>query len=82
MARLTAAARRRMPKRDFGGKGKSFPMNDKKHARLAISGATRSYHAGNISKSEEERIKARARKKLGIKSKRSTHKRHGRSHRR
>ena len=43
----------------------SFPIGDKKHARLAIGGATRSERAGNISKSEEEHIKAKARAKLG-----------------
>jgi hypothetical protein len=56
---------------DFAGGGpkgkKGFPMNDPKHQRMAISGATRSYDAGNISKSKEESIKAEARHKLGIK---------------
>ena len=56
-------------KGDFFGGGpkgkKSFPMNDKKHDRLAISGATRSYDAGNISKGKEDAIKAAARRKLG-----------------
>ena len=65
MARLTAAKRKKMPAKDFaGGKGR-FPINDKTHARLAISGATRSERAGNISSSEEASIKAKARKKLG-----------------
>lgn len=49
-----------------GPKGKKgFPIGDKKHARLAIGGATRSFRAGNISKSKEAEIKAKARKKLG-----------------
>lgn len=56
-------------KSDFQGGGpkgaKGFPIGDKKHARLAIGGATRSYRAGNISESKEESIKAAARKKLG-----------------
>ena len=39
---LTADNRKKMPSKDFAGKGKSFPVNDKTHARLAISGATRS----------------------------------------
>ena len=64
MAKLYAADRRKMPKGDFAGPGKSFPVNDDTHARLAISGATRSEHAGNISGSEAERIKAKARGKL------------------
>lgn len=47
------------------GPNGSFPIGDKKHARLAIGGATRSYNAGNISESTEESIKAKARAKLG-----------------
>lgn len=46
------------------GPNGSFPVGDAKHARLAIGGATRSYNAGNISKSTEEGIKAKARAKL------------------
>ena len=67
MAVLSAADRRGMPGKDFAGPGKSFPVNDANHARLAISGATRSEHAGNISPEEEARIKAKAREKLGDK---------------
>ena len=64
MARLTAAKRKKMPASEFaGGKG-HFPINDAIHARLAISGATRSEHAGNISASEASSIKAKARAKL------------------
>lgn len=48
----------------YAGPGKSFPVGDKKHARLAISGATRSERAGNISKGEEAKIKATARREL------------------
>lgn len=64
MAVLNAADRSAMPKKDFAGPGKSFPISDPTHARMAISGATRSEHAGNISMSEEEKIKAAARAKL------------------
>lgn len=64
MAKLYSADRAKMPKKDFAGPGKSFPVNDATHARLAISGATRSMRAGNISSSEADRIKAKARGKL------------------
>ena len=47
------------------GPNGSFPIGDKKHARLAIGGATRSEHARNISASEAAHIKAKARAKLG-----------------
>lgn len=58
----------KVPGKKAGPNG-SFPIGDAKHARLAIGGATRSYNAGNISKSTEERIKAEARAKLGKKKK-------------
>ncbi len=65
MAVLDKAARDRMPKSEFGQpKKEGFPMNDKVHDRMAISGATHSEHAGNISASEADRIKAEARHKL------------------
>jgi hypothetical protein len=56
-----------MPGKDFAGPGRSFPISDANYARLAISGATRSEHAGNISPAEEAKIKAAARAKLGDK---------------
>jgi hypothetical protein len=65
MVTLTAAKRRAMPKSEFAGAGHSFPIPDANHARLAISGATRSMHAGNISAATAAKIKAKARKKLG-----------------
>ena len=66
MANLTAAKRAKMPAKEFGQPGKKgFPMNDAEHQRLAIGGATRAEHAGNISAEEAEHIKAMARAKLG-----------------
>jgi hypothetical protein len=58
----------KVPGKKAGPNG-SFPIGNKKHARLAIGGATRSYNAGNISKSTENSIKAKARAKLGKKGK-------------
>ena len=75
---LTAAQRKSMPKREFGEpKSKGFPMEDKKHDRLAIGGATRSYNAGNISKGTEDRIKSEARSKLGDAMKSAKNASHG-----
>lgn len=53
----------KVPGKKAGPNG-SFPIGDKRHARLAIGGATRSYNAGNISKGTENSIKAKARAKL------------------
>jgi hypothetical protein len=66
MAKLTAKDRSKLSKKSFAGPGRSFPIEDKTHARMAISGATRSMHAGNISASTAANIKAKARKKLGL----------------
>jgi hypothetical protein len=65
MADLTSPKRAGMPQSQFAMAGKRFPMNDPEHQRLAISGATRSEHAGNISPSTADKIKAEARAKLG-----------------
>ena len=54
----------KVPGKKAGPNG-SFPIGDKKHARLAIGGATRSERAGNISVATENKIKAAARAKLG-----------------
>lgn len=64
MAKLKAATRKAMSKKNFAGPGRSFPIEDATHAREAISGATRPERAGNISESQEASIKARARAKL------------------
>jgi hypothetical protein len=61
-----------------GPKGKAgFPIGNDTHARLAIGGATRSYNAGNISKSKEDEVKAAARAKLGEGRKAARDKRYG-----
>lgn len=65
MAKMPARVRNTLPSSSFAGPGRSFPINDKSHARAAISGATRSERAGNISPSTEASIKAKARAKLG-----------------
>lgn len=68
MAGLTAKTRERMSPSKFAlvsdGK-KSFPVEDKKHARLALSGATRSENAGNITPEQAARIRHRANQVLG-----------------
>lgn len=77
MAYLSGSDRKAMPRSDFAMPGsKRFPVNDPTHARLAISGATRSEHAGNISASTAEKIKSAARAKLGNDGDADDHPRH------
>lgn len=63
--KLSTEARKKLPASSFAGPGRSFPVNDKEHARKALQLAPRSEHAGNISKATEEKIEARARGVLG-----------------
>lgn len=37
MARLTTSARKAIPRADFAGPGRSYPIEDKAHARDALS---------------------------------------------
>jgi hypothetical protein len=67
MAKLSTKARKALPKGDFAGPGRSYPVEDKKHARLAKSGASRAANVGNISKAVEARIDAKANRVLGKK---------------
>lgn len=73
MTNLTPDKRATMPQSQFAMGGKRFPINDANHARLAIGGATRSEHAGNISPATADKIKAQARAKLGKKPDINTH---------
>ena len=68
MAELDAAERNKLPKSSFGEPGKrAYPMEDASHAKAAKSRASEMEHKGKLSKSEEEKIDAKADKKLGEK---------------
>ena len=64
MAKLTSGQRSKIPTKEFAGKRRSFPIEDDDHARAAIRLAPRSENAGNISHETEEKIVAKARRKL------------------
>ena len=59
MAKLTAKARAALPASAFAGPGRSYPVQDKAHARAA---KMLDYHA---SPAEKKKIDARANKVLG-----------------
>jgi hypothetical protein len=59
MAKLTAKARKAIPTKDFAGKGRTYPVEDKKHAKAAI-GLSAMHHAPN-----RKAIVAKAEKMLG-----------------
>lgn len=65
VAKLTARKRSKLKKRQFGLPGsKKYPLQDKRHAANAKARATQQRKKGNISKSTEAKIKARANKVL------------------
>jgi hypothetical protein len=66
--KVTTAARKAMPKSEFGMPGsRSYPMPDKAHAANAKARATQQVKAGNLSPSSKAKIDAKANKILGKK---------------
>ena len=55
MAKLTAAARKKIPGKDFAGPDRSYPIEDKSHARNALS---------RVSQHGSPELKARVRAKV------------------
>lgn len=66
MSKLNAKERSEIPKKEFGLPGqKKYPMENKAHARDALARASEEFHKGNISQSELDEIRRKARKVLG-----------------
>lgn len=59
MAKLSAAARKKLPASDFGGPDRSFPMPDKSHAANAKA------RVANRSPALKAKVDAKANKILG-----------------
>lgn len=65
MARLTTAARKAEPAKDFGLPGeRKYPMPDASHARDAKARASEMEHKGRLSPAQEKKIDAKADRKL------------------
>lgn len=65
MVKLTAAKRKKIPKKEFGEPGsRKYPMPDRRHAALAKSYARQELERGKLSKGEFDKISAMADKKL------------------
>ncbi len=70
MSKLTTAARKKIPKKEFGlTKEKKYPMADRAHAANAKARATQMVKMGNLSESAKEKIDAKANKVLARKKK-------------
>ena len=64
MAKLTSKTRKKLPKGDFAGPDRSYPVNDKAHAANAKSRATQMEEKGKLSPSSKAKIDAKANKIL------------------
>jgi len=66
MAKLTAAARKKIPVGEFGLPGsKRYPMPDKSHAANAKARATQMVNKGKLSAASAAKIRAKANRILG-----------------
>jgi len=64
MAKLTAAARKKIPTAKFAGPARSYPVHDRAHAANAKARATQALKKGNISATTSASIHRRANKVL------------------
>lgn len=61
MAKLTTTRRNDLRPSTFGLPGaRKYPMPTKSHARNALSRASQQFHAGNLSQSGLEQVRAKA----------------------
>lgn len=67
MGVLSAAARKKLPAKDFAGPGRSFPVEDPGHAKAALSMVGRAEKKGSVSPMAAVAIKRKAKMKLKIK---------------
>lgn len=60
MAKLTAKARKAIPTSKFAGPGRSYPVEDKAHARNALARASEMANKGKLSPAAKSKIDAKA----------------------
>jgi len=65
MTKLTTKKRNKLPGSEFAGADRSYPVNDKNHARNAKARASEMEHKGKLSESSKAKIDAKADKVLG-----------------
>lgn len=65
MAKLSAKARKALPKSQFAGPDRSYPVPDPSHAANAKARATQAVKAGRMSPAQRARIDAKANRVLG-----------------
>lgn len=65
MPKLTTKQRKNLPDSEFAGPDRSYPVNDKNHARAAKSRASEMENKGKLSPAQKAKIDAKADKVLG-----------------
>jgi hypothetical protein len=65
MATLTTKARKKIPTDKFAGPDRSYPVEDKSHARNAKARASEMANKGKLSPSLKAKIDSKANKVLG-----------------
>jgi hypothetical protein len=65
MAKLDAAERNALPKKEFAGPGRSYPVPDRSHAGNAKARAKEMLNKGHISSAEYSKIVSKADRVLG-----------------
>jgi hypothetical protein len=68
MAKLTTAARKKIPDSKFALPGGRYPVEDKAHARDAKARASQQEHAGNLSAADKAKVDRKADAVLGKKT--------------
>ena len=64
MANLTAARRNKLPKADFAGPSRSYPVPDRSHAINAKARARQQLNAGNLTHGQYKHIIEKANEAL------------------
>ena len=64
MAVLTTKARKALPKSAFAGPDESYPVEDKAHARAALSRVSHAEKVGHVSSSTAAKIRSKAKRVL------------------
>lgn len=64
MSKLTSKKRNKLPNSTFAGPDRSYPINDKSHARNALARASEMEKKGKLSPSVASKIRSKAHKKL------------------
>lgn len=64
MAKLSSKARKVLPKKDFAGPGRSWPVEDKDHAEAALEDIPGAERKGDLTLKQAAKIRAKALKEM------------------